>query len=146
MLLTSFLSSYPAQNGSNVMCEFDVGARGETDRAVREIVREEVRALLPSIAREVASLVEQNESGDAAGGEGEVEGEAGMLEIALPGAMMDEADSDIAALLFVEHDGFVRHGARLPGLRVDAVRTYDLDAFEALRSAFESRQLGETSN
>jgi len=56
---------------------FDVGARGETDRAVREIVRAEVRALLPSIAREVASLVEQNESGNAAGGEGEVEAEAG---------------------------------------------------------------------
>jgi len=83
MLLTSFLSSYPAQNGSNVMCEFDVGSRGETDRAVREIVREEVRALLPSIAREVASLVEQNESGNAAGGKGEVEAEVGMLGLGL---------------------------------------------------------------
>ena len=42
------------------------------------------------------------------------------------------------AMLLIEHNGFVRAGARLPDTRIDRVFTYNENAFVTLRSIVES--------
>lgn len=62
-----------------------------------------------------------------------------MLEIALPFSLRHDEDSeDNEAVLLIEHDGFVRYGARIPNTRVDSEISYDESAFKTLQSVVES--------
>jgi hypothetical protein len=61
-----------------------------------------------------------------------------MIEIHLPIMFRNETDDESdEAMLLIEHDGFVRAGARLPDTRIDRVFTYNESAFETLRSIVE---------
>jgi hypothetical protein len=84
---------------------------------------------------------------DSAAGEGrtmvsewkliEVDG-VRMIEIQLPLILRQEANGDNEeAMLLVEHEGFVRLGARLPESFSDRVITYNETAFTTLRSIVE---------
>lgn len=63
-----------------------------------------------------------------------------MIEIQLPQTLRygDEGSSE-EAMLLIEHNGFVRGGARLPNTHIDRVFTYNENAFVTLRSIVESR-------
>lgn len=68
----------------------------------------------------------------------EIEG-VRMIEIQLPFILRQESDADNGqAILLVEHDGYVRLGARLPETFVDRVITYNETAFATLRSIVET--------
>lgn len=61
-----------------------------------------------------------------------------MIEIHLPIRFRNESDGESEeAMLLIEHDGFIRAGARLPGTSIDRVFTYNENAFETLRSIVE---------
>ncbi len=61
-----------------------------------------------------------------------------MIEIQLPLILRQEADGDNEeAMLLIEHDGYVRLGARLPESFSDRVITYNETAFTTLRSIVE---------
>lgn len=83
-----------------------------------------------------------------------------MIEIDLPAALrhddddaddadadgddegLDEDDEAATAVLLVEHDGFVRRGARRPAHRVSSLVAYEERVFETLRTAIEIRLAG----
>ena len=67
----------------------------------------------------------------------EIDG-ARMIEIQIPLMLRHDAEVDRGgAMLLVEHDGFVRLGARLPESFTDRVITYNETAFTTLRSIVE---------
>ena len=67
----------------------------------------------------------------------EVEG-VKMIEIQLPFMFRQESEDDSGeAILLIEHDGYVRMGARLPETFVERVITYNETAFTTLRSIVE---------
>ena len=73
----------------------------------------------------------------------EIDG-VGMIEIHLPMMFRNESDGESdEAILLIEHNGFVRAGARLPDTRIDRVFTYNENAFVTLRSIVESG-MGDT--
>lgn len=62
-----------------------------------------------------------------------------MIEIHLPIMFRNESEGESEeAMLLIEHEGFVRAGARLPDTRIDRVFTYNDNAFETLRSIVEN--------
>lgn len=68
----------------------------------------------------------------------EVDG-VNMIEIRMPAMFGDRADNEYdEAMLLIEHEGYVRSGARLPDTRIDRVFTYNENAFVTLRSLVES--------
>lgn len=60
-----------------------------------------------------------------------------MIEIDLPFAKRAGEDAD-EAILLIEHEGFVRLGARLPESYIDVQSTYNVTAFENMRAIAES--------
>ena len=61
-----------------------------------------------------------------------------MIEIQMPFLLRQESDGEReSAILLVEHDGFVRLGARLPESFIDRVITYNETAFATLQSIVE---------
>ena len=61
-----------------------------------------------------------------------------MIEIELPFLFRHDDDEVEQSLLVIEHEGFLRLGARLPDLYIDAISTYNETAFETMRNLAES--------
>jgi hypothetical protein len=63
-----------------------------------------------------------------------------MIEVQLPLMFRHGSQGETEeAMLLIEHEGFVRAGARLPGSQIDRVFTYNETAFTTLRSIVETR-------